>query len=42
MSFLQAVEGGKPPFASSETLFSPGQTSLAEVQVGLRLKGICL
>jgi len=26
------VEGKKPPFASSETLFSPGHTSLAELQ----------
>ena len=34
----KGVEGKKPPFASSETLFSPGQSSLAELQVWLSLE----
>ena len=35
LNVWQGVEGKKPPFASSETLFSPGHTSLAELQVRL-------
>ena len=36
------MEGKKPPFASSETLFSPGQTSLAELQVWLHFDLKCV
>ena len=35
LEFKKGVEGKKPPFASSETLFSPGQSSLAELQVSV-------